>query len=134
MVQPLGLTRLGSAHERRPPALAAVSPQGKLGNYQKIPTDIKQRAIHLPLPISKDSQLDDFFCQIGCIRLPVVMAYTEEDQDAVTDAADLLTSNRNACLKYTLDNSSHVPHHPLSLPLGLEHREQRLPEGVTSLT
>jgi hypothetical protein len=97
MVEFLGTFGRGSSHKGRPPPLAAISPEGKLGDHQQTAAQFQERPIHLALLVSEDPQVDNLLCQVGGIPRPILAPYPEENQEAAADTADLPAINPDLC-------------------------------------
>src|SRR5207244_3111351 len=86
-VERLRLARRRRPREGRPAALLRISEQRELGDGQQLASRVEERAVHLPIRILEDAQLDRLGGHpLGVLR-GVALRYAQEDAQAGTDAS-----------------------------------------------
>lgn len=81
---------------------AHISIQGELRDDQRFPTDVEERAVHLPFVVFKDAQVDDFLAEDFDLCFAVMMSNAQKDEESMTNGADNLLIDGDAGMGDTL--------------------------------
>jgi hypothetical protein len=105
----------GSMDKAGTPSLPAVGIQRELGNHQSLPLNIEKGKVGFAFRVGKDAQVGDLVGQAAGFGRAVAVTSTQEDDQALVDAANGLALYRDLAFPDTLDDCSHGMVAPLDL-------------------